>query len=50
MKASGEQGVVRILGIDPGSLFTGYGIVDQEGRDVRHVASGCLRIGGKSFP
>jgi crossover junction endodeoxyribonuclease RuvC len=37
--------MVRILGLDPGSRITGYGVVDA-GRDgVRYVASGCIRVG-----
>ncbi|HET7922420.1 MAG TPA: crossover junction endodeoxyribonuclease RuvC [Gammaproteobacteria bacterium] len=42
--------VTRILGIDPGSLLTGYGVVDHDGRDVKHVTSGCIRMHDKSFP
>jgi crossover junction endodeoxyribonuclease RuvC len=34
---------LRILGIDPGSLVTGYGVVERCGADVRHVAHGTLR-------
>jgi crossover junction endodeoxyribonuclease RuvC len=34
---------VRILGIDPGSVATGWGIVDCAGSSLRHVASGVLR-------
>lgn len=34
---------VRILGIDPGSRITGYGVVDLEGRTITYVASGCIR-------
>lgn len=34
---------VRILGIDPGSRVTGYGIVDAEGNRLRYVASGTIR-------
>jgi crossover junction endodeoxyribonuclease RuvC len=34
---------LRILGIDPGSLVTGYGVVERSGADVRHVAHGTLR-------
>ncbi len=40
---------VRILGIDPGSLFTGYGVVDSEGQTLKHVASGCVRTSGGEF-
>ncbi|GAB6043711.1 crossover junction endodeoxyribonuclease RuvC [Endothiovibrio diazotrophicus] len=34
----------RILGIDPGSRFTGYGIIDVEGPRSGYVVSGCIRI------
>ncbi len=34
---------VRILGIDPGSRLTGYGVVDVNGRAISYVASGCIR-------
>ncbi len=38
--------VVRILGIDPGSRVTGWGIIDSTGATTRHVASGCIRTEG----
>lgn len=42
--------MVRILGLDPGSRITGYGVVDA-GRDgVRYVASGCIRVGNGAMP
>jgi crossover junction endodeoxyribonuclease RuvC len=34
---------VRILGLDPGSVRTGFGIIDCDGTAQRHVASGCIR-------
>jgi crossover junction endodeoxyribonuclease RuvC len=34
---------MRILGIDPGSIATGYGVVEREGSRVVHVAHGTLR-------
>jgi crossover junction endodeoxyribonuclease RuvC len=37
---------VRILGIDPGSIATGYGIVDLQGARLHHVASGVIRARG----
>jgi len=41
----------RILGIDPGSLCTGYGIVDVRGNAVTPVAWGVIRTDGEdSFP
>ncbi|MEM7404866.1 MAG: crossover junction endodeoxyribonuclease RuvC [Pseudomonadota bacterium] len=42
-------GRVRILGIDPGSRVTGYGVVDSDGRSSRHVASGCIRAESGEF-
>lgn len=41
----------RILGIDPGSLRTGFGIVDVRGNAVTPVAWGVIRTDGDdSFP
>jgi len=37
---------VRILGIDPGSLITGYGIIDVNGSRIRYVDCGCVRTSG----
>ncbi len=34
-----------ILGIDPGSRITGYGVVLQTARGCEYVASGCIRTG-----
>ena len=34
-----------ILGIDPGSRITGYGVVRDTGRGCVYVASGCIRTG-----
>ncbi|RUR32608.1 crossover junction endodeoxyribonuclease RuvC [Vreelandella nanhaiensis] len=34
---------VRILGIDPGSRITGYGVIDLKGGKPSYVASGCIR-------
>lgn len=33
----------RILGIDPGSRITGFGVVDVVGQERHYVASGCIR-------
>jgi crossover junction endodeoxyribonuclease RuvC len=35
---------MRILGIDPGSRFTGYGVIDMEGDRAIYIDSGCIRI------
>ncbi|MFN2408711.1 MAG: crossover junction endodeoxyribonuclease RuvC [Halomonas sp.] len=34
---------LRILGIDPGSRITGYGVIELTGLVPRYVASGCIR-------
>jgi len=36
----------RILGLDPGSLRTGFGLIDCNAGGERHVASGCIAVGG----
>lgn len=41
--------MTRIIGIDPGSRVTGYGIIDQQGQRIRYVASGCIRVQGKAI-
>lgn len=40
-------GSVRILGIDPGSQITGFGVVDTDGRRTSVVQWGCIRTGGE---
>lgn len=44
------SGVTRILGIDPGSRITGFGIIDSDGRRSVHVASGCIRTADAALP
>ena len=36
---------VRIIGVDPGSRLTGFGVVDAGGTRLHHVASGFVRAG-----
>ena len=36
----------RILGIDPGSLVTGWGIVESFGNSLSHVACGTIATAG----
>ena len=35
--------MIRILGIDPGSRITGYGIIESDGYRSSYVSSGCVR-------
>jgi crossover junction endodeoxyribonuclease RuvC len=44
------SGPVRILGLDPGSQVTGFGIIDWIGAAPRYVASGVIRTSGATFP
>ena len=34
--------MARLLGIDPGLRFTGWGLVDVEGNRLRHIADGVI--------
>ena len=36
---------MRVLGVDPGTVITGWGIIDCKGGKLRHVASGVVRVG-----
>jgi crossover junction endodeoxyribonuclease RuvC len=36
------KGPVRLLGIDPGLRFTGWGIVESDGNRLRHIADGVI--------
>jgi crossover junction endodeoxyribonuclease RuvC len=40
---------IRVLGIDPGSQCTGFGIVDATGPRLAYVASGVIRTGQGDF-
>jgi len=40
----------RILGIDPGSRVTGYGVIDAAAKGPLLVAYGCIRTETESFP
>lgn len=41
--------VVRILGIDPGSRVTGFGVIDSDGVRSALVESGCIRLDDGDF-
>ncbi|MCB9520452.1 MAG: crossover junction endodeoxyribonuclease RuvC [Myxococcales bacterium] len=41
---------VRVLGIDPGSIRMGWGIVEQSGGRLSRVASGVVRCGERPLP
>lgn len=39
-----------ILGIDPGSRITGYGVIRQQGRKLEYLGSGCIRTAVDDLP
>ena len=41
---------MRILGIDPGSQITGFGIIEVEGPRYRHLHSGHIKVDGEALP
>lgn len=40
---------MKILGIDPGSRITGFGLVEVEKLKFRYLMSGCIRTNGDLF-
>lgn len=41
-----DRGKVRILGIDPGLRFTGWGVLEAEDNRLRHIADGVIATDG----
>ncbi|MBS37935.1 MAG: crossover junction endodeoxyribonuclease RuvC [Thiotrichales bacterium] len=41
---------VRILGIDPGSRITGFGVIDVNASQNHFVTCGCIRVSGETMP
>jgi crossover junction endodeoxyribonuclease RuvC len=41
---------MRILGIDPGSRFTGFGIIEVHGDRALCITHGVIKTGGGEFP
>ena len=39
-----------ILGIDPGSVKTGFGLIEQKGNSSRYIASGVIKLPKASIP
>ena len=39
-----------ILGVDPGSRITGFGVIKVVGHNFQYVASGCIRTKAEDFP
>ena len=41
--------MTRILGVDPGSVITGYGLIDFAGAHVEHLHSGRIQVQGENL-
>lgn len=42
---------IRLMGIDPGLRFTGWGLIEADGNRLRHLADGVIATdGGASVP
>lgn len=39
-----------ILGIDPGSITLGYGIIHIQKNTAHYIASGCIKVGKQEWP
>ena len=49
MKTAAANGLVRVIGIDPGSVVTGYGVIETDGIRSFHLAHGHIRVAGDTF-
>lgn len=43
------SGLIRVLGIDPGSVITGYGLIESDGARSFHLKHGHIRVKGDNF-
>ena len=41
--------MARVIGIDPGSRLTGYGVIEVGSKGLTYLASGCIRTGRGPF-
>lgn len=41
--------MVRILGIDPGSCITGFGVIEKSRQQSSYIISGCIRMHEKTI-
>lgn len=40
--------MVRLLGVDPGLRFTGWGVIESDGNRLRHIADGVIATDGEA--
>ncbi len=48
--AATDQCSLRVLGVDPGSRVTGFGVVDFEDRHLHYVDCGRIQVADQPFP
>ena len=48
--ASFSAGPIKVLGIDPGSRITGYGVIQADGGNLSYVAAGRIRPPAGTMP
>ncbi len=44
-----RKGLVKVMGIDPGSTITGYGIIESDGARSVYMHHGHIRVKGENF-
>jgi len=49
MSRRSSNGLIRVLGIDPGSVVTGYGLIETDGARSFHLTHGHIRVKGQDF-
>ena len=42
--------MTRLIGIDPGLRFTGFGVIDVHNHTMHYVASGVIKVAGEALP
>lgn len=48
-RVADKSKTIRVLGIDPGSVITGYGLIESNGARSVYVTHGHVRVKGDSF-
>ena len=41
---------MRVIGLDPGSRVTGFGVIETDGTSFRHIESGNVRLSESALP
>ncbi|MEA1889969.1 MAG: crossover junction endodeoxyribonuclease RuvC [Pseudomonadota bacterium] len=41
---------MRVLGVDPGSRITGFGVIEIENGELRYITSGCIKMKDRALP